>query len=128
MTPEEIVDLLALAASVDGRELGKADVAAWHLVIGDLDLADAQQALVEHYRESRFKVMPADVRQRVKAIRRARLDHAVIEAPAHELTDQPGRYKAELSQRIEQIASGKDMNRVLADDRRRSRAVEGGPS
>jgi hypothetical protein len=125
MTPEEIIDLLTFAAAVDGRDVGKADVAAWHVVIGDLNFGDAQQALVEHYQESRFRVMPADVRQRVKAIRRDRLERAVIEAPEHELADQPGRYKAELDRRIREIAGGKDVNRVLANDRRQLRAVEG---
>lgn len=127
MTPEEIIDLLTLAAAVDGREVGQADVAAWHMIIGDLDFADARQALVEHYQDSRFKVMPADIRQRVKAVRRARLDRALLAAPPPELVGQPGKYKAELHRQIAAIASAKDVNEVLGiRDRSELRAIEGG--
>ena len=67
MTPDQTIDLLTFASAIDGREVGQTDVAAWHLIVGDLDFHDAHQALVEHYRNSRFKVMPADVLKRVRA-------------------------------------------------------------
>lgn len=107
MTPEETLDLLTFGAVLDQRiELTEPSVTAWHLVIGDLDFADAQAALGAHYQDSRYRVMPADIRQRVKAMRRDRLERTPVEAPPHELTDDPPRYKAELDRRIDEIARG----------------------
>jgi hypothetical protein len=114
MTPEETVDILTAAAAFDRRTVGRGDVAAWHAVIGDLDFADAQAAVMAHYRESRDWIMPADVRKLVKAMRRDRLDRAVIPAPGPELADQPGRYKAALDSIVNRIASGRNVARALA--------------
>jgi hypothetical protein len=66
MTPEQVGDLLALAAAFDDREVGDAQVLAWLTVIGDLEFADARAAVVGHYAENTRRIMPADVRQRVK--------------------------------------------------------------
>lgn len=123
MTPAEVGLLLSLAASYDEREVGDAQVVAWFAAIQDLDFGDAEAAVVAHYQESRFKVMPADVRQRVKAMRRDRLDRVVIEAPPHDLS--PGQHKAELARRVKEIASGMSIDRALADGDR-PRAIEGG--
>lgn len=123
MTPEQTNDLLTFAEVLDPRiEYGTAAVAAWHLVIGDLDFADAQAALAAHYQESRYRVMPADIRHRVKTMRRDRLERTPIEAPPPELTDDPAGYKAELDRRIEEIARGWT---VPAIDRPGRKAVEG---
>jgi hypothetical protein len=72
----EVIDLLALAAAFDRRTVGEADVSAWMSVLGDLNYADARQALTEHYAEHREFAMPADIRGRVKIIRRDRLSAA----------------------------------------------------
>lgn len=125
MTLEEIIDLLTFASAVDGRDVGQADVTAWHMIIGDLPFPDAQQALVEHYRESRYKIMPADIRKRVSAIRRTRLEHTPVPAPPAELADRPAEYQAELQRRVRAIASGWDPARML-DYGEPLRAIEGG--
>jgi hypothetical protein len=125
ITPEEIIDLLTLAAAVDSRDVSQADVAAWHMVIGALPFADALQALVEHYRKSRFSVMSADLRQGVKAIRRTRLEHAPIPAPRPELTDSPSQYHSELQRMIREIADGKNVSTVLGE-RGQPHAIAGG--
>lgn len=72
MTPGEAARLLAGAAMFDYRKIEKADAQAWHFVIGDLDFEDAMEALRRHYAESTERLMPAHIRQGVRAIRDAR--------------------------------------------------------
>jgi hypothetical protein len=99
--------LLALCAAFDQRTLGEADVEAWHAAIGDLAYEDSRQAVIAHYRESRERIMPADVRQRVTAIRKARLDAAgPVEIP-EELADRPNEAVAWKQRVLEAIASGR---------------------
>lgn len=66
MTRSEAAQLLAIAAGVDQRTIGDADVQAWQMVLADITLADAVNALTAHYRETTRRVMPADIVQRVK--------------------------------------------------------------
>jgi hypothetical protein len=74
VTPAETAKLLALCAAYDNRTTGRADTAAWHQVVGDFTYADAQAAVVAYYRDNRERIMPADVRRGVSAIRRARVE------------------------------------------------------
>jgi hypothetical protein len=97
VTTDEVIDLLTLIASCDRRTVGKADVAAWTLTVGDLRFADAQEAVVSHYASSREWIMPADIRRRVKAIRSDRISRAVIPAPPAGLADDPGAYRAAMA-------------------------------
>lgn len=113
MTLDETVDLLTVAAAFDRRSVGEGDAMAWHATLGDLDFEDSKQAVIAHYRDSREWIMPADVRTRVKAMRRDRLERE-IPAPPHELTGQPGRYQAELQSTVRQIADGHHIRRALA--------------
>jgi hypothetical protein len=76
MTRAEIAELLSMCAAFDRRTVGRADVAAWQQVLGDLDAADARQAVAEYYADHRDWIMPADIRQRVRAIRTARITAA----------------------------------------------------
>ena len=114
MTIEETIDLLTAAAAFDRRTVGKADAVAWHTVIGDLPLDDCLVAVRGHYTDTTDWIMPAHVRQRVKAMRRDRIDRAIPAAPPAELADDPGRYRAELKARIRQIADGRSLNRAIA--------------
>ncbi|WGD38494.1 hypothetical protein [Lysinibacter sp. HNR] len=61
MKVSQVAQLLALAQSFDRREYTEVQVRAWALVVGDLDYALAERAVVEHYKRSRFPIMPADV-------------------------------------------------------------------
>jgi len=103
MTLDQVIDILTVAAVFDFRSIGEADAVAWHTVLGDLDFTDARTAVLAHYTEKCDRIMPADIRQRVKAIRRDRLDRAILPAPD---TDNPGKYRAELKRRTREIASG----------------------
>ena len=107
MTPDETIDLLSVAAAFDRRTTGESDVIAWHAAVGDLDFNDSRAAVIAHYQQSRDWVMPADVRTRVKAIRRDRLSREIVSAPPAELADSPGRYKAELDANVRRIAAGR---------------------
>jgi hypothetical protein len=116
MTLDETIDLLTAAAAFDQRTVGQADAMAWHAAVGDLDFGDAQAAMIGHYRDTRDRVMPADIRKRVKAIRRDRLDRAIVTAPDPELADDPGRYRDALKAQVRQIADGFSLPRALSQD------------
>lgn len=82
MTPGEVARLLAAAAMFDYRKVEKADAQAWHLVLGELPFDDAMEALRRHYAESTDRLMPAHVRQGVRAIRNERAAKTHSEALA----------------------------------------------
>jgi len=114
MTSDEVWDLLELISSIDRRKVGLTDRQVWEGLIGDLSAADAQAAVIAHYRESREWIMPADVRTRVKALRRDRLAREIIPAPPAELADTPVRWRAELSASVREIADGLSIPRAIA--------------
>lgn len=58
---EETFALLVWAAAFDGVERGKHEAAAWLEVLRGYDLAAAKHAITEHYKRTRYRVMPADV-------------------------------------------------------------------
>lgn len=66
MTRSEAAQLLAIAAGIDQRTIGDADVQAWQMVLHDIALDAAVTALRDHYRANTRRVMPADIVQRVK--------------------------------------------------------------
>jgi len=113
MTSDEVWDLLELISIIDRRKVGLTDRQVWEGLIGDLSAADAQAAVIAHYRESREWIMPADVRIRVKAARRDRLSREVIPAPPAELTGEPGKYQQELKARVREIADGLSVQKAI---------------
>lgn len=106
MNATEAGELVALMALYDNRKASDPDVVAWLKVIGDLDYADSETAVLAHYRETRERIMPADVRTRVRALRRDRLARELPPVIPHELTDEPGRYRAEFNAEVRKIADG----------------------
>lgn len=105
MTLEETVDLLMLAAGADRRNIGKSDSVTWHAIIGDLDFADAQAAVIAHYGETREFIMPSDVRSRVKAMRRDRLARGIMPAPDAD-PDSPVSYRASFAAMLKRMGDG----------------------
>lgn len=71
MTPGDIARLLALLAAYDQRTVGETDVAAWLLIIGDLEVDRAQAAVVDYERNRRValgrRMIPGDVIAYVRA-------------------------------------------------------------
>jgi|SRR5690606_17625076 len=61
MTPAETAKVLAACAAFDQRTVGKADVAAWHNALGELEYQDARDAVTRHYRTSTERIMPMHV-------------------------------------------------------------------
>lgn len=61
MTPSEVARVLAKASAFDQRTVGAADVAAWHEILHRVELADALDAVRDHYTGSTDRLMPADV-------------------------------------------------------------------
>lgn len=61
MTPSEAATLLAVAASFDRRTVGKADAAAWAVILADFSFDEARDAVVAHYAESSDWLMPSHV-------------------------------------------------------------------
>ena len=106
MNASEAGKLLALMALYDNRTVGNADVLAWLKVIGDLSYQDAETAVTEHYRDTTERIMPAHVRQRVKAIRAERLRLTPVPAPPAELLDNADAYRAYLRAAARRIADG----------------------
>jgi hypothetical protein len=113
MNGDEVGRLLGLMALADNRippeddEGRAAMIMFWLSMVGDLAYADAQQAVQDHYRESRDWIMPADIQRRVKAIRRTRLAQSVIQAPPPELADDPRAYRKALAGNIRDAADGR---------------------
>ncbi|MFK8850449.1 hypothetical protein [Streptomyces sp. Ac-502] len=66
MTLAETAELLAIAAGIDQRTIGDADVHAWQMVLHDIPFANAATALQAHYRSTNRRIMPSDIVQRVK--------------------------------------------------------------
>lgn len=89
MTPAEAGKLLGLMAMYDNRTVDAAVVAAWLKAIGDLAYADCETAIYAHYRESRERIWPADIREGVARIRKDRLEAAGPITIPEELADHP---------------------------------------
>lgn len=65
MNHAETNDLLAFVAVYDNRRFDDATVIAWHRVLGDLDLAACQAAVVRHFGTDDAYLMPVHVRRLV---------------------------------------------------------------
>jgi hypothetical protein len=83
MNEAEASIVLAHVQAFDRRTVGESDIRAWWRALDDVPLDDAVEAVIEHYRESRDWMMPADVRRgvtRLDAQRRGAQRAAEIQA------------------------------------------------
>lgn len=88
MDLRETAGILAMISALDGRKaFGDIDAKAWHAVIGDLTFDDCREAVIEHYGESAHPLMPADIRARVKKVRKARIGSKVAPIPPIDAND-----------------------------------------
>jgi hypothetical protein len=77
MNTSDCGDLLRACAFYDNRKVTREAAIAWeHSIHADISKADALKAIAEHHAESTEYIGPAHVNQRVKAIRRERLQRA----------------------------------------------------
>ena len=72
MSPEDVAELLAVCASFDGRTVDRPAILAWSMALSGMDALDAREACLAHYRESRQRLMPADLTRLVRARQVAR--------------------------------------------------------
>lgn len=113
MTGDEIGKLLGLMALADNRKPPEDDegrqamIAFWLGMVGDLNYADAAQAVQAHYRDTREWIMPSDIRQRVAEIRAERLRIAGPVVIPPELADSPVEAIAWKQQTLDAIADGR---------------------
>ena len=116
MSPNEIIDLLSLAAAYDQRTVGQADVTAWHAVLFKLDSDEAQAAVIAHYQDSTVRLMPADIYKRCRP--QATRHLTSVPAPeVHEGPADPDRWHRMWEQAILTAAAESEARRavVLAD-------------
>lgn len=69
MNKTEIAQLLAMAATVDSRNVGTEHVEGWHNVLSGVDYQPAVEAMWAHFRDSTDWLLPAHIKQRVSAAR-----------------------------------------------------------
>ena len=81
MTRGDVARLLALAVEYDKRTVGEREVAAWHLVLADVDYDDAQRAVVAHYTNGGRFVMPSDIVAGARLLVRDRVERTVLPPP-----------------------------------------------
>lgn len=95
MTRSEMAILLGLMAGRDNRKVDETMVAAWFEDAGDLDPNDARAAVAAWYRQTRERMMPADLRAGVRLIREER---ARLERPEHRAL--PGKHEDDVARSI----------------------------
>lgn len=69
MNREEVTNLLAIVQTYDQRTVGETDVHAWHGTLGDLPFGHCRDAVIQHFKGSTDRLMPAHVRKAVTATR-----------------------------------------------------------
>lgn len=133
MNRAEAAQLLTMAAAYDARTIGEADVIAWHAVLQDVDFADAQTALVDHFRISTYRLMPAHICQGVKAMRAERLRGVdILDLGSDVDPDDVETYIATVRRRRDDIAAGRltpaaAFGEIEANYRRRAITTGGRP-
>ena len=106
MTRSETAKLLAFCAAYDQRTIGDADVLAWDEALDspwvpNIDLDEAQEAVVAHYRETPQRITVADVLKRVKTSRADRLGRGIpVRYQGVPPTEEYRRARAELDARL----------------------------
>lgn len=106
MNKSDTAKLLAFCAAYDQRTIGDADVLAWHEAlespwVPNIDLDEAQSAVVAHYRETPQRITVADVLKRVKTDRADRLGRGVpIRHQGVPPTEEYRRARAELNAKL----------------------------
>lgn len=83
--------LLAKMSAFDRRTIGEADIEAWAEAVGDVPLADALDAVTEHYRVQSRWIMPSDVLTACRLTQASRLVAAGTPPIPGDLTQQQER-------------------------------------
>lgn len=71
MTPQEIMVLLIAAKAIDDRVIADKERAqAWQYVLDDMTIEEGRDALVAHYKTKSSPLMPADLNEYIRALRK----------------------------------------------------------
>lgn len=88
MNPAEVAALLTYASAFDGRRVSAEVATAWAEALDTATtLADARQAITEHYAGSSAWLMPAHVNARCREYRRIRAEREASEQEKRALAD-----------------------------------------
>lgn len=110
MNLAEAGQLLAVCSAFDRRHADEIEVAAWAKVLGDMDYADCEAAVIAHYQTTREWIMPADIRALAKAGRRRAREieqrEVILDPAAHkaQIARQDRALLAKLRQRVPHLA------------------------
>ncbi|TCO47323.1 zinc finger domain-containing protein [Actinocrispum wychmicini] len=74
----EVAKLLGLAASLDQRTVGVADVFAWQAALEGVTFGECEAAIIAHAKAAREPVRPADILVAVRDHRRRRAERTAI--------------------------------------------------
>jgi hypothetical protein len=113
MSPAEIIDLLTFAAAYDQRTVGQGDVAAWHSALFKLDLDEAHEAVISHYRESTQRIMPADIYRRCRPPALRHLSAVPDPVPAIRQAPDPDRWRRMWEAALTEAAAAGESRRAL---------------
>lgn len=106
MTIEDLGKLLGVIAAFDKRTVGKADVAAWYQVVGDLPFTECRDAVLAFQRREGDKMIrPGDVRHAVVSARRGRIDKALSRMRGPDDPDDPQEYIRQIREDREEAAN-----------------------
>jgi hypothetical protein len=113
MTPSETVVLTRyVKACCPQQAIDEYTPDAWYDLLDDLEFADCKTAATAVAKRQPF-VAPAEIRAEVRRTRSDRLARELPPAIPHELTDEPGRYRAELKSELGKIADGFSVPRAI---------------
>ncbi|WHP18819.1 hypothetical protein [Cellulomonas sp. ES6] len=115
MHPAHAAELLSLCASLDNRTVNESTALAWAQVLPDLRMEDATTAVVEHYREHREWIMPADIVRGARAAVALRIEDGLREIRAAGIPEPDG---------ANPWMYNGDLRRALADGLSPAEAVE----
>lgn len=117
MNVTQTASVLEKCAAFDQRTVGEGDLAAWHEIIGYLDLADCLAAVTAHYREQTQRAMPADIRKLAIGIRDRRKEGQHLALPAGPTVRDRS---PQVTALVEQVVS--ELPNTTVHDRARERA------
>jgi hypothetical protein len=115
MTPVEAVQFVQFVSALwPQQRLEDATPDAWYAAgLKDVDSRDAAEAATRLATHKIF-ISLAELLSEVKTLRTERINRAAIPAPASELTENPGAYKAALQEAVAKVARGFALPRQIA--------------
>lgn len=129
MILDETRDVLKKLAAFDQRTIGAGDIAAWHEVIGYLEVRDCLAAVAVHYRDQSTRAMPADIRKlaTVERDRREARERQAAGRLALETAPTTRDRSADVAALVSSVAAALPAMDIHERARKRARAQRGRP-